>query len=141
MKKIIFVLLSFVVFAACCQQKTADKPLVATEWHLLQLNGNDMELADNSFNITLAEDGSINGIAACNRLLGSYSVKDDNSLLFASLGTTMMLCPENGELENLFTQTLSTVAKYEIEGDKLQLLDSNDTVVAVFQALPTTVAQ
>ena len=94
-----------------------------------------MTLPINSFNLLLGEDGSISGIGACNRLLGRYSDGENYTISLGQVGTTMMLCPENGQLESRFTQMLGGVTHYDIDGDKLLLLE-NGAIKAIFQALP-----
>ncbi len=121
--------------SACRQRQKNAKPLKGTEWHLVQMEGKDMNLPLNSFNLTLGQDGSISGVAACNRLLGQYTVADNYAINLGQVGTTMMLCPENGELENTFTQLLGSITHYDIDGDMLLLL-SNGTIKAIFKAVP-----
>ena len=143
-KLIIIALLCATILVGCCsacrqRQKNA-KPLKGTEWHLVQLEGKDMELPINSFNITLGQDGSIAGIAACNRLPGHYTVSENYASNFGQVGTTMMLCPENGELESKFTAVLGVVTHYDIDGDMLILLQQG-TIKALFKALPSEVVK
>ena len=140
-KTILCALLCATILVGCCsacrqRQKNA-KPLQGTQGHLVQMEGKDMALPIDSFNITLAQDGSLAGVAACNRLLGQYTTTEKYGINFGQVGTTMMLCPENGELESAFTQLLGSVTHYDIDYDKLILLE-NGVIKAVFQALPTT---
>lgn len=144
LKSIILALLCATILVGCCsacrqRQKNA-KPLKGTEWHLVQLEGKDVELPINSFNITLGEDGSVAGIGACNRLLGQYTVAENYAINFGQVGTTMMLCPENGELESQFTAVLGGVTHYDIDGDQLILLQQG-VIKALFKALPSEVAK
>ena len=136
---IIFAILSAMVFVGCCsacrQRQRNAKPLQGTEWHLVQMAGQDVVLPIDSFNIVLSSDGSLSGIGACNRLLGRYSVGENYSISLGQVGATMMLCPKNGQLESEFTQLLGGVTHYDIDGDKLLLLQ-NGVIKAIFQALP-----
>ena len=138
-KSLLMVVLCAAMFVGCCsacrQRQKSAKPLQGTEWHLVQFEGKDMTLPLNSFNLTLAQDGSLAGVAACNRLLGHYTTTENYGINFGQVGTTMMLCPENGELEALFTQMLGTVTHYDIDGDKLLLL-SGGAIKAIFKAVP-----
>ncbi|MBQ9137112.1 MAG: META domain-containing protein [Alistipes sp.] len=131
-------LLCAMILVGCCacrqSQKNA-KPLKSTEWHLVQLGGQDVELAINTFNITLAEDGSLSGVGACNRLLGQYTTADNYAITFSPVGTTMMVCPENEALESQFVALLGEITHYDIDGDKLMLLNQG-TIKAILQALP-----
>ena len=138
-KTILFVLLCVTVFVGCCsacrqRQKNA-KPLKGTEWHLVQFEGKDVELPINSFNLTLGQDGEVAGVGACNRLLGRYTTTENYAINLGQVGTTMMICPENEELERKFVQMLGVVTHYDIDGDKLILLQDG-VIKALFKALP-----
>ena len=47
----------------------------------------------------------------------------------------MMLCPENGELEQQYLNLLSKVTHYDIDLNMLMLME-NGTILAVFEAQP-----
>lgn len=124
--KILIALLCAVLSVGCCsqcrqKQKNA-KPLTGTTWHLVQMGGQDLQLADDSFNLMLGEDGSIAGSAACNRLLGTYTTTPKYGISFGQVGTTMMLCPKNDVLEGEFVQMLGGITHYDIDFDTLILL-------------------
>ena len=119
-------LICAVLLTGCCSQcrlrvKNA-KPLVGTTWHLVQMEGRNVQLPQESFNLRFATDGSLSGKAACNNLLGQYSTTEKLGLKFHSVGTTMMFCPENGELEQKFSQLLSNITHYDIDFDTLILI-------------------
>ncbi|MBR7182829.1 MAG: META domain-containing protein [Alistipes sp.] len=134
-KSILVALSAVMTLCVTACSSNCDKPLVDTQWHLVELNSQTVALPDDTFNLIFSKDLSIGGVAACNRLLGNYSVSENNSLKFATIGTTMMLCPEFGELENVFTVSLGSVAGYKISGDTLTLSDGNGKTVAIFTAL------
>ena len=137
--KIFVALAAVVVLVGCCsacrQRYKNSKPLKGTEWHLIQLEAKDLTLPADSFNLILGEDGSVTGIGACNRLLGRYTVAENYAISLGQVGTTMMLCPENGELESRFTQVLGVVTHYDIDGNKLMLF-CDGAIKAIFEALP-----
>lgn len=141
-RSIFLALLAAMILVGCCsacrqRQKNA-KPLKGTEWHLVQFEGKDMVLPSDSFNLVLAEDGSLSGVGACNRLLGRYTVTENHAIYLGEVGTTMMLCPENEQLEARFTKVLGTVTHYDIDGDKLILLQDG-VIKVIMQALPSAV--
>ncbi len=134
--KTFFIVLAAIMtlsFSACCSD--CNKPLTGTVWHLVEMNSESVALPEDSFNLIFAEDMTIGGVAACNRLLGNYTLQENNTLKFGAIGTTMMLCPEYGEYENTFTAALGEVASYQIKGDTLTLLDKNGNAKALFTAL------
>lgn len=139
-KSILFALVCAMLFAVvgCCacrrNQKNA-KPLQGTEWHLVQFEGKDVELPINSFNLILGQSGEIAGVGACNRLLGQYTTTENYGINLGQVGTTMMLCPENEALESQFVQMLGGVTHYDIDGDKLVLINQG-VIKAILKALP-----
>ena len=113
------------VVVGCCACRSAQKnakPLKGTEWHLVQLGGEELELPADSFSIVIAEDNSLAGVGACNRLLGQ-------------VGSTIMLCPENDELEGKFIAMLGGITHYDIDADKLILMQDG-VIKAILKALP-----
>ena len=143
MKKTIFAALVCAMFlvVGCCAcrsvQKNA-KPLKGTEWHLVQLGGTEMELAADTFTIVIAEDDSLAGIAACNHLLGQVVLAENQAISFGQVGSTMMLCPENDELEAKFIAMLGGITHYDIDADKLILMQDG-VIKAILKAVPAAV--
>ena len=118
-----FAILMFTGCCSTCQQRAKNQlPLCKTEWHLVQIEGVDKDLKSDSFNIVLNESGHLSGVAACNRLLGTYQTDENKSLRFVNVGSTMMICPENEDLERKFLEVLNVVTHYDIDGDVLMLL-------------------
>ena len=125
------------LLTGCCgcrsHQKRTQRPLIGTEWKLVQLGGRAVEGADaDSFTLRCAETGDVSGKGACNRLMGSYQVGEDRSLKIGPLGATRMMCPDM-DSETQFFQMLDGVTHYDMDGPMLMLLDEG-SLVAVFQA-------
>ncbi|MBR5885650.1 MAG: META domain-containing protein [Alistipes sp.] len=143
MKKTIFVALVCAMFlvVGCCACRSAQKnakPLKGTEWHLVQLGGTEMELAADTFTIVIAEDNSLAGIAACNHLLGQVVLAENQAISFGQVGSTMMLCPENDELEAKFIAMLGGITHYDIDADKLILMQDG-VIKAILKAVSAAV--
>ena len=143
MKKSIFAALVCAMFlvVGCCACRSAQKnakPLKGTEWHLVQLGGTEMELAADTFTIVIAEDNSLAGIAACNHLLGQVVLAENQAISFGQVGSTMMLCPENDELEGKFIAMLGGITHYDIDADKLILMQDG-VIKAILKAVPAAV--
>lgn len=141
MKKSIFgalVCAMLMVVVGCCACRSAQKnakPLKGTEWHLIQLGGAEVDMPLNVFNIAIAEDNSLAGVGACNRLLGQVVLGDKQAISFGQVGTTMMLCPENAELEAKFVEMLGGITHYDIDVDKLILMQDG-VIKAILKANP-----
>lgn len=83
--------------AGCCKcrsyQKKNRRPLVGTEWQLVQLNGRAVKPQEGKFNLTfLAEENRFAGVGACNRLMGKYETTDKGALRIGPIASTMMAC-------------------------------------------------
>ena len=121
--------------AGCCScrsyQKKNRRPLVGTEWQLIQLGGKAVKPEEGKFTLTfLAEENRIAGVGACNRIMGRYEATGK----IGPLASTMMVCP-GMEQEDAFTKALESTTHYDMDGPMLLLL-SNGELRAVFQAKP-----
>lgn len=141
MKKFITASLIMLVAAAavgCCPCRRSGssknvKPFIGTTWHLIQLAGQDMQLADNTFNVTFGPDNRLSGIGSCNRFNASYDVDTvKESLKVGVIATTRMFCPDNGNEQKLFNE-LDQATHYEIDGSMMLLLKDGE-VRAIFSA-------
>ena len=125
--------------AGCCNcrsyQKKTRRPLVGTEWQLVQLGGETIRPEEGRFTITLsAENGQLSGVGACNRLSGTYRSDEKRSLRIGPLAATRMACPDL-KREQAFIEALESATHYDMDGPMLLIL-SNGELRAVFQALP-----
>ena len=132
------IVVTALLLGSCCSScrwryKNA-KPLEGTVWHLVQIEGVDKQLPDDSFNIIL-EEGALGGRGACNSLLGQYALEGKSGLRFSTLGSTKMLCPQNEELEMALLGILEVTTNYDIDYDSLMLLHDG-AIKAVFKAVP-----
>lgn len=132
----IFITLTAVALAACCPCRFSTKnarPLVGTEWHLVQLRGNDVAFDAQSFNIHFADDGTLSGIGACNRFNAPYSTTEKRAINIGTIASTRRLCP-NIEAEQSMFRELDDAAFYEIDGPMLLLLKDGE-IRAIFKAV------
>ena len=125
--------------AGCCScrsyQKKNRRPLIGTEWQLIQLDGRAVKPEEGKFTLTfLAEENRIAGIGACNRIMGRYEATEKGALKIGPLASTMMVCP-GMEQEDAFTKALESTTHYDMDGPMLLLL-SDGELRAVFQAKP-----
>ena len=102
--------------AGCCKcrsyQKKNRRPLVGTEWQLIQLGGKAVKPEEGKFTVTLLTEGNrLTGVGACNRLMGTYKTDGKRTLKIGPLASTMMACP-GMEQEDAFTKMLESVTHY-----------------------------
>lgn len=137
MKNVISILIaalvmSLVVGCCSCRKGKNNRPLVGTEWQLMRMMGQDVDVDDTQFVFQFSSDGNFSGVGACNRMMGDYMITDKGAISFGALAGTRMMCPKLA-LEAEFTKVISQATHYEIDGDMLLLL-SNGELHAVFQA-------
>ena len=139
MKQAILFSITFVLCAliavgccACRQRAKLAKPLVGTEWQLLQIMGREVSAEGDSFTLLFHDNGTVTGAGACNRLTATYSTTTSRALKIENLGSTRRYCP-NFEAENAYYDMLESVTHYEMDADNMLLL-SNGTLVAIMHA-------
>lgn len=87
--------------AGCCScrsyQKKNRRPLVGTEWQLIQLGGKAVKPEEGKFTLTfLAEENRIAGVGACNRIMGKYEATEKGVLKIGPLGIDDDGMPRHG---------------------------------------------
>ena len=117
---------------ACRQRAKLVKPLVGTEWQLLQIMGREVSAEGDSFTLLFHDNGTVTGAGACNRLTATYSTTTSRALKIENLGSTRRYCP-NFETENAYYDMLESVTHYEMDADNMLLL-SNGTLIAIMHA-------
>lgn len=129
LKKVVVILFVSVLVLAACQPQGASPEGVI--WKLDELNGNI--LLPNT-NIVLNFDGNrLSGNDGCNSFGGSYTLKGNNLTIGEDLMSTMMACDESiMQQAGNFTNALMNTKKYKVVNDRLQLLDKEGKVMAVF---------
>ena len=106
------ILLIFALLAGgCCdcrKRSKLEKPLVGTEWQLVQLMAKDVVTEEDSYRLTFKSDGTIVGKGDCNVLSATFQTTPSRSLEIKNLGSTRRLC-KNFEQENAFMDMLESV--------------------------------
>ena len=131
------IVVSALAMGGCCdcrQRSKLERPLVGTEWQLVQIMGKEVVAEGDSFTILFHNNGTATGMGACNRLTATYSTTSSRSLTISNLGSTRRYCT-NHEAENAYYDMLEGVTHYEMDADNMLLL-SNGTLVAIMHALP-----
>jgi putative lipoprotein len=119
------------------KERTAS--LENTDWKLIELGGTAVAAANHErgAHLTLnSKTHHVSGSGGCNRLTGSYEVKDEHIITFSKMASTMMACLEGMDTEKAFLEALNKVKGWKIEGSKLELLDGDGQVVGRFLSRP-----
>lgn len=129
-------LFSVIATSGCCDcrnRSKLEKPLVGTEWQLVQMMGQEVKAEGESYTLLFHDNGTVSGVGDCNRLTATYSVTSSRALTIANLGSTRRLCP-NHKQESAYYDMLEKVTHYEMDADNMILL-SNGTLVAIMHAV------
>ena len=127
--KIAALIAAAVAIVACCpcrKNKSTAKdslPLTQTRWQLVRVNAQNITPGD-SFEIVFHDDMSVNGVGACNRFFGKYTI-DGGKIKIGPLGATKMMCPDI-ENEDAFFMMLNQIDTYTIDGNTLMLLKNGE---------------
>ncbi len=116
--------------------------LAYTRWKLIQIGGIPVTPADyqhDPFIILQSQSHRLTGSGGCNRLTGSYSLEDTDTIVFSGLASTRMACAKGMDLEQKFTDNLEQVKTWKIDGQQLDLLSGDGSPMARFQAQPPPV--
>lgn len=130
MKNLISILVVALVLTAAvgccaCRKGKNNKALVGTEWHVMTMMGQSVDVADDEFVFQFDKDGRFSGVGACNRMMGDYTATDKGAIKFGALAGTRMMCPKVS-LEADFTRIVHQATHYEIDGDMLIILSNGE---------------
>ncbi|MFC2029222.1 META domain-containing protein [Chloroflexota bacterium] len=119
---------------AACGGSGADS-LRDTAWDLTSLTGSDL-IPGTKITLEFVGD-EISGTAGCNHYGGTYETSGD-SLTLVDLYATEMGCLEPQgilEQEATYLSALRSAAGYQIEGDRLEILDGAGKEILVYVAV------
>ena len=124
---------------ASYQPQTASQ-LTGVNWEVVNYNHNQQAvqgvLLGTQITAVFGEDGQMSGTAGCNNYSAGYTV-DGNAITIGPAISTMMFCgdPEGVmEQEMAYLQALPSAATYVVQGDRLDLLAADGTIVAIYTA-------
>lgn len=139
LRKIVLLTAAAALVAGCCPcrsyQKKTRRPLIGTQWQLIQLGGKSIRPEAGNYTLTFdGEENRIAGTDACNRITGTYRTDETRALKIGPLGSTRMACPDL-QTEQAFTAALEAATHYDMDGPMLLILRDGE-LQAVFQAVP-----
>jgi heat shock protein HslJ len=110
--------------------------LLNTYWKLTQLGEQVIATPQGARELHFvlhSENQRVAGFSGCNSMMGNYVLRG-NTLKFDQMGGTLMACTANMEVERQFLGMFSDVARWEIEGETLRLLNAAGKPLAVFES-------
>lgn len=117
-----------------CAPKTINPEPRQRQWMLIAFQdfGKDL-LTQNKASIDLTEAQTqkhqYGAYMGCNRIFFTGQFSAGGAVKFSGVGSTMMFCDKNMELESAFGKALSTITKYKIDGHFLTLLNDSGQVM------------
>jgi putative lipoprotein len=110
---------------------TSDASLENTYWKVMSIRGTPITVHNDQREphfILHPHDQRVTGHGGCNAMTGGYETAGDR-LTFKQMAGTMMACMNGMDQEQALHQALRDVARWEISGERLKLLDGQGTPV------------
>lgn len=137
MKKIVSSLVavfSLLILANCTATNATPKTSsenVNREWMLIEFQDFSKTLmTKNKANLNLTEQdksGRFSANMGCNNIFGQVKFSANGKVKFSEIGSTMMFCDKNMNLESAFGRELPNMVEYSIEGHFLTLMNIKGT--------------
>lgn len=132
MKKIIlgFTAIFALLLLANCATQNKVSTNVNRQWMLVEFQNFSKDLmVKNNANLDLTgwteENLRLSAKMGCNGMFGTANFKENKMVEFSQIGSTMMYCDKNMELEAAFGKALPMMKNYSIDGHFLTLTDSD----------------
>lgn len=120
------------------QQNTTESEIVGTHWKLIQLEGQDVKMADNQkkeiYFVLKSEGKKVEGFAGCNSINGTYTLEEGQRIHFSQMAVTLRACPDVAINENDYLQVFELADNYTIHNGELTLNVGKRAPLAVFKA-------
>ncbi|TVR98818.1 MAG: META domain-containing protein [Rhodospirillales bacterium] len=121
-----------------CERSMTDASLTNTYWRLVRLADTAVETIQGRREphmlLRAAEDRFV-ATVGCNQMIGGFTL-DGETIEFGQAAMTMMACPPPLDtLERTLTEALERTATWRINGNALELRDTDGNETALFQAV------
>jgi len=128
--KYLFVLITAVISFQCSPKLSPDAGWAHKRWVVTEMKGVPVQQSESRrdayINFDIA-DKKFNGNGGCNQINGNYTI-NNSSINFGEVISTKMSCIDIA-FENVFLNTLSTVDRFEINGDDMLLKRKKEVVL------------
>lgn len=132
MKKLFvaFTALVTIVLLANCTALNKSTVNVKRQWMLVEFQNFSKDLmvknkANLDFTNWTPENPKFSAKMGCNGMFGTVNFKENQMVQFSQIGSTMMYCDKNMELESALGKALPMMKNYSIDGHFLTLSDSD----------------
>lgn len=121
-----------------CEQAMSNRSLTNTYWRIARLGKTDIATQgqEREPHLVLKEgENRFVATVGCNQLFGQFE-RDGDKLAFKNPASTMMACrPPLDAWERMLTGALAATRGWRVNGQALELLDSQGMQIALFQAV------
>lgn len=128
-KNIAFAIFILLALGACSNKKGISDlnggELINTSWILFSMSGE--LLAEIAISLQFKGDKA-NGKGVCNNYFSSYSTAG-NTISFATVGATKMMCPNHADVEIKYFDWLGKAQKYGIQNNHLTIQTKNGNLI------------
>ena len=137
---VVFALITLTVINCKSSAPVSNSPdasLRETYWKLTELMGQPVPSPGpdtREVHIILKNGNRFQGFAGCNTIMGSFEVKNEFSITFSGVASTLMACPDMTTEDNL-KKVLEQVDNYTIRGNALSLNKARMAPLARFEAV------
>lgn len=121
-----------------CESAFKAHPVGGTQWVLQALGTNALEPGQTNRIPDLKldpEQGRFSGNNGCNQMVGSVEL-NGNRIAFSAVAATRMACMQGGDIEQQVMDALGKATRWNVLGDRLELLDNLGRRLAWFVAQP-----
>lgn len=128
------IVLAATLAVGCCNcryKHKLERPLVGTEWQLVQIMGTDISAKGEEFTMLLHDNGQASGMGNCNRFMATYKTSESRDITFTDISSTRRFC-QDIEREMEYFAMLESVTHYEMDAEIMILL-SNGTLVGMMK--------
>jgi heat shock protein HslJ/uncharacterized lipoprotein NlpE involved in copper resistance len=120
-----------------CEPVRTDASLTNTYWKILRLGDAEIAAGEDRTepSLTLNEsEARVSATVGCNQMAGGFNVDGDRRD-FGPMVTTMMACqPPLDDWDRRLADVLGATTRWRIDGQALELLDAEGTVIALLEA-------
>jgi heat shock protein HslJ len=137
--KYLFILLIAMVALECSPKLSPDAGWARQNWVVVEMKGVPVQQSGGRRDAHIVfevVDKRFTGNGGCNQINGNYTL-DKNEIRFTDVIATKMACNDI-EFENTFLSTLSSIDRYEVNGNDLLLKKRKETVLVLRPKSPAT---
>ena len=130
--KYTFILLVAVIASECTPKLSPDAGWARQNWVVVEMRGVPVQQSGGRRDAHIVfevADKRFTGNGGCNQINGNYAL-DKNEIKFTDVIATKMACNDI-EFENAFLSTLSSVDRYEVNGNDLVLKKKRETLLVL----------